>query len=72
MNEEIVWLYSVIDTKEMSAKELQSRLDEFSNHVMPHEIYKVENGLIVIRFQSGLKRQAYFAALTADTLQSRN
>lgn len=67
VNEEIVWLYKVIDTKEMNVKTLQAELDKWSNSITPHEVLKVENGLIVIRFQSALKRQAYFKA-TAQTM----
>lgn len=61
MNEEVVWLYKVLDTEKMSAEELQSELDRWSNHVMPHELIQQGNKLIV-KFQSGLTRRAFFGS----------
>lgn len=60
MNEEVVWLYKVLDTDNMTAEELQAELDRWSNNVMPHELIQ-QNDKLVIKFQSGLKRDAYFA-----------
>lgn len=68
MNEEIVWLYRVLDTKNMSAEQLQSELDKWSNHITPHELIQ-QDGKLIIKFQSMLTRQAYFAA-KANTLKS--
>lgn len=60
MNEEVVWLYKVLDTDNMSAEQLQQELDKWSNHVMPHELIQ-QDGKLIIKFQSGLKRDAYFS-----------
>lgn len=57
--DDIVWLYKVYDTKEMSAKELQHHLDTWSNHEMPHELI-VQDTKLIVRYQSGLLREAYF------------
>lgn len=60
MNEEVVWLYKVLDTDNMSAEQLQQELDKWSNHVMPHELIQ-QYGKLIIKFQSGLKRDTYFS-----------
>lgn len=60
MNEEVVWLYKVLDTDNMSAEQLQQELDKWSNSITPHELIQQGDKLIV-KFQSGLKRDAYFS-----------
>lgn len=57
--DDIVWLYKVYDTKEMSAKELQKELDFWTNHEMPHYLI-AQDGKLIVRYQSGLLREGYF------------
>lgn len=68
--DDIVWLYKVYETKEMSAEELQSQLDFWSNHEMPHELIAQDTKLIV-RYQSGLLREAYFWNKLQKTLKEQ-
>lgn len=71
MNEEVVWLYKVLDSKNMSVNELQVELDKWSNSVMPHELIQQDDKLI-IKYQSVLNRNAYFSAMIENSHRLAN
>lgn len=62
MNEDVVWLYKVLEAEKMSAKELQSELDRWSNHYTPHELIK-QGDKLIIKYQSALNRSAYMTQI---------
>lgn len=64
MDDKDVWLYSVIDHKNMSCEELQKVLDKWSNDPTPNELIVCDDKMI-IKFKSGLIRSAYFAQASA-------
>lgn len=64
MNEEVVWLYKVLDVDNMTNDQLQSELDNWSNHITPNELIQ-QNGKMIIKYQSMLKRQAYLNAVSS-------
>ena len=68
MDDKDVWLYSVIDHKNMSCEELQKVLDKWSNDPTPHELIVCDDKMI-IKVKSGLIRSAYFGQQRA-TLSS--
>ena len=63
MNEDIVWLYKVLDAKEMTHEQLQNELDRWSKHITPHELIQ-QGDKLIIKYQSGLNRKAFFEAAT--------
>lgn len=63
MNEEVVWLYKVLDAEKMSAEELQTELDKWSNHITPHELIQ-QDGKLIVKFQSMLNRNANLAHMS--------
>lgn len=66
MNEEVVWLYKVLDVDNMTNDQLQSELDNWSNHITPNELIQ-QNGKMIIKYQSMLKRQAYLNAVSSTS-----
>lgn len=68
MNEEVVWLYKVLDVKNMTNEQLQKELDNWSNHITPNELIQ-QDGKLIVKYQSMLKRNAY---LTAVSIQAAN
>lgn len=64
MDDKDVWLYSVIDHKNMSIEELQETLNAWSDNSAPNELLVCEDKMI-IKFKSNLVRSAYFAARSA-------
>lgn len=60
MDDKDVWLYSVIDHKNMSCEELQKLLDKWSNNPAPNELLICDDKM-VIKFKSGFIRSAFFA-----------
>lgn len=64
MNDNDVWLYSVIDHQNMSCEELQETLNRWSDTPEPNELL-ICGDKMIIKFKSNLVRSAYFAARSA-------
>ncbi len=65
MDKDAVWLYSVIDHKNMNIEELQAILNKWSDDPTPHELL-ICGDKMIMKFQSGLLRSAYFAQKRAS------
>lgn len=70
MNDEVVWLYSVIDHENISNEELQKALDSWSNNPAPHELIVCGNKMIV-KFHSNLTRTAFFEQAAIQARKNR-
>ena len=58
MDENVVWLYKVLDVDNMTNEQLQAELDMWSNSITPHELIQ-QNDKLIIKYQSLLNRNAY-------------
>lgn len=70
MNDEVVWLYQVIDHENMSNEELQKVLNGWSNNPAPHELVVCGNKMIV-KFHSNFTRAAFFEQAAIEARKNR-
>lgn len=70
MNDEVVWLYQVVDHENISNEELQKVLNNWSNNPAHHELVICGNKMI-IKYQSNLTRAAFFEQVAIEAKKNR-